>query len=90
MDRDGDGEFVNHEEFGSALRRLMADADFKKLADSLKRQLKPYTWFYGRFLGIGHNSEEMAFVAALMISKQEGPTYMWHALRGILRSPIDR
>lgn len=90
MDRDGDGEFVDHDEFREAYERLLLDEDYKWLRSYVKRALEPYSDFYNAFLGIGDLSEEMAYVASGMASSGVGPEYMWHAMRGILRHPSAR
>ncbi len=90
LDREGSGEFVDHEEFAKAYRRLMSDPKFVPLAREVRRCVKAYSWFFNRFLGIGPMSEEMAYVAAEMISEGVGPDYMWHALRKMLKHPGDR
>jgi len=95
MDRDGDGEWIDHDEFAAAYKAMANDvscvpiADNKYMmvynyADIIKEiELKANYWVTDVF-GIGPLSEHIAYMGHMLLNNG-GPEYMWRVYRRILK-----
>lgn len=82
MDRDGEGEFIDHEEFKKAYKMLSNDMKWAGLyiwAERLSNAMATSEIF-----GIGDYSEQIAYVGQHLIEKG-GPDYMKYVYRKILK-----
>jgi len=83
MDRDGISEWINHENFASALKRMQADEKYSKRTTELLSFAD--RWVTNAF-GIGENSEAIAYVGSWLVL-EGGPDYMWEVFKKILKDP---
>lgn len=95
IDRDGDGEWIDHEEFKAAYLKMSSDEELMyvgngnyirvyKYSHIVKEvELKANHWITDTF-GIGDMSEHIAYMGHLLV-KKGGPDYMWKVYRRILK-----
>lgn len=81
IDRDGEGEFIDHEEFKSAYKLLAYDQRWRGLYLWAEQQ---NDMMVTEVFGVGELSEQIAYVAQHLAIKG-GPDYMKHVFRKILK-----
>jgi len=81
MDRDGEGEFFDHDELPTVIFLLRRDLAWKHLLEYAEDGAD---WWVTDLFGIGENSEIIAYLATRMTTKG-GPEYLWRFFRKTLR-----
>ncbi len=81
LDRDGEGNFIDHDEFKKAFKRMGKDRIHAGKANWIDRRA---TNFWTRVFGIGYLSEHIAYTGEVIIMLG-GPSYMWYVFRKMLR-----
>ena len=81
MDRDGIKEFIDHNEFIEAYKRLSMDTKYAGIVHYVEK--KANYWFTNWF-GVGEYSEYIAYTGGF-IFKNDAPDYLKHVYRKILR-----
>ena len=84
LDRQGRGEFIDHDEFRTALARMLEDDKYKKRVQEVMNSADS---FITNIFGIGPLAEEIAYMADDLVIN-DGPDYMWHVFRNMLRNPF--
>jgi len=87
MDRDGELEMIDHNEFLGAFLKLQMDTKYAWLAINADSKAGNPSWFYDTIVGVGYLSERIAYVADQMVSKGKGPDYMWKVFRKMFKRP---
>ena len=82
MDRDGDAEFINHEEFKKAYLLMSKDMQFAGIVRWVELQCGDT--FTTNTFGVGDYGEHIAYVAQHLATKN-GPPYMKHVFRLMLK-----
>jgi hypothetical protein len=81
IDRDGEGEFIDHEEFKKMFIIMAHDMQRRGLAMWAEKQ---NDMMASEFFGVGHMSEQIAYLAQYL-ALNDGPDYMKYVFRKILR-----
>lgn len=81
MDRDGEAEWIDHDEFVKAYKRLGRDMRYAGIVHYVER--KANHWFTNWF-GIGEYAEYIAYTGGY-IFQHNAPNYIKHVFRKILR-----
>jgi hypothetical protein len=95
MDRDGEGEWIDHKEFEKAYKRMAREAQYFKIGRGQYIKIYSYplivaeierdaNYWATDIFGIGHKSEHIAHMAHLLVKKGE-PDFMWRVFRKILK-----
>lgn len=81
MDRDGEGEWIDHNEFIEAYKRLGRDMRYAGIVHYVEK--KADHWFTNWF-GVGEYSEYIAYTGGYIFN-HDSPSYLKHTFRKILR-----
>jgi hypothetical protein len=82
IDRDGDAEFIDHEEFKRMYGLMANDRHWRGLFLWAEKQNDMQT---SKVFGIGDMSEQIAYVGQHLMIKGTGPEYMKYVFRRMLR-----
>lgn len=82
MDRDGEGDWIDHREFVLAFHRLMQDTTYES---DVTRYLKVADAFITNTFGIGPISEIIAYIGG-WVASGHGPDYLRRVYRKILKN----
>jgi len=82
LDRDGEGEWIDHREFVLAFHRLMQDEIW---GNEARRKLKRSDSFITNTFGVGPMSELIAYIGT-WVAGNWGPAYMKRVYREILKN----
>jgi hypothetical protein len=82
MDRDGEGDWIDHDEFLKAYKLMSIDMKWKGIA--LWSERLANSWITNTF-GIGPMSEQIAYISQ-NIARGIGPDYMKHVYRKMLKT----
>jgi len=83
MDRDGDIEFIDHDEFRNAYMLMSIDQRWKGLMLWAEQQAASFSFWTDTF-GVGEMAEHIAYVGQ-KLAEGEGPAYMKYVFRKILK-----
>lgn len=86
IDRDGEEEFINHEEFKKAYKMLANDMKWAGLY--IWSEQMASTMIASDLFGVGDYSEQIAYVGQHLVEKG-GPDYMKYVYRKILKLEYD-
>ena len=82
LDRDGQGEWIDHTEFVTAIHRALQDKTYRQ--DILEHMISSDSWITNAF-GIGPCSELIAYVGT-WVARGNGPEYLRRVYRRILKN----
>lgn len=85
MDRDGEGEFIDLEEFRQAFLALQKDFNYAWIAINANNKHAEFPWIYHKLISVGDLSERIAYTGGQMAVTGKGPDYMKRVFRKILR-----
>lgn len=81
IDRDGEGEFIDHGEFKRMYSLMEQDRHWRGMWLWAEKQNDMMT---SEAFGVGHLSEQIAYIAQYLVLNN-GPEYMKYVFRGMLR-----